>query len=970
MALRPELSSMDKDTILFIRKNRIGLAYHWDFYKKNKSLISKKFLNNPPVKVLYKVGTGNGPANWVDFDLAVQAGRYNGSSAVYTVDKFTHENIVTRDYDQVCCDKAFEAGNYLVTQMGIHIPCSKYVDSEGFEYSIGLNDGVESYVLHKRMNAGGTDDKSIIISQGSMENKSLDFKYRHLMEDLRLDFKDDSFKNTLVSLNSQMVPLASDNTNSHVGWIRGGLNLVSHMNNSFTRIARRVISDPMIMTSEPTKSNILFDGYFFSNKKDVLFGVSKSGDLYRCTNINNMSWIKCTNPKLYVKDDKDISTNTIFIPIIDRSKLTNKIVAFDFTADVDGAERSYAVSEDNGVTWTKYAHQEKFGNNSRVIPVFFPDSDGVYIVSEFDNMVSIKESLTCEEWDTLSYGNRNGFIKIENLSSSSDTILGKYFGVNDLSWNSISKYVYKLMRAGHFLDYTPNVFVAGNTLFIKNDSNEWCPLLLGKESFELIYGEEVANSGLEKTCDISKLVEFINLEETETAGKVTGVYGFIDSWDGGTSLEKKLKLFSGFEKTDEFKRVSSYTEFKIEEIIPEEGLYSGDKVYVVKPIVVTGSTNVKLHHVKQIWEDDGIDGHENNPQITFGQFINYNEMNVAVINRKDRIRNGVEGGLYSQNALAYVSNENLKPDQIRSIKNTLNTTVDWKAVVSAKLETVVGQNDSLRGDFEYTDILWDGNKSILFLGNSYVDTSTIHESSSLSDTPQESFGYYYRLIAKNRYHYGIRVKAYRWNGVNMTQMIKARYITDPNSEVNVSSSERIPTKIGFPININPHAFLLMYNGMPIIDDSVYVNPDNPKEIICENLYRYKIMQGYINPIQFKKDKRDWVYNDFSVISFTAEDSSKDCFMFLDKGISTYLGKRCMVDFHSNIAGDLILFNGIDHEYIIHPRTKRRITYVMSRYGLQEAVYSNSPYNHIGTYNVRSDVPRNIYRIQFCLKDKL
>ena len=217
--------------------------------------------------------------------------------------------------------------------------------------------------------------------------------------------------------------------------------------------------------------------------------------------------------------------------------------------------------------------------------------------------------------------------------------------------------------------------------------------------------------------------------------------------------------------------------------------------------------------------------------------------------------------------------------------------------------------------------------------------------------------------------YDLRVKAYRWSGVNCTSQIKARYITDPNIDQNVASCQRAPLKIGFPLEINPNAFMLLYNGIPILDGSAYVNPDDPTEICCENIQRLKIMSEYTDPIQYVEALREFVYSDFTLINFTSVNPDKEVHMFCDRGSSEYYGKTCRVQFHTDIAGDLVLFNGIDHEYLINSKSKRKIEYIISRHGLSEAAYNQSPDGQIGKYNIKTDVPRNIIRVQFCLLPK-
>ncbi|MBO4735054.1 MAG: hypothetical protein J5614_01535, partial [Paludibacteraceae bacterium] len=128
MAYRPELSSMDKDTILFIRKNRVGLAFHWDFYKKNLSLISKLFINDPPVYTLYKAGTNPGIASWVIYNKAIINGQYANIRPDYLFDDQTKNVTMLRDYSQKCCDDAFRKGNYLATTIpNLVIPYTEYI---------------------------------------------------------------------------------------------------------------------------------------------------------------------------------------------------------------------------------------------------------------------------------------------------------------------------------------------------------------------------------------------------------------------------------------------------------------------------------------------------------------------------------------------------------------------------------------------------------------------------------------------------------------------------------------------------------------------------------------------------------------------------------------------------------------------------------------------------------------------------
>lgn len=982
MAYRPELSSMDKDTILFLRKNRIGLAFHWDFYARNKSIISKIFLNDVPILTLYKCDTTPGLASWVDFTKAVAAGQYDNVKSTYHFDDQTKTATIIRDYAQNCCDAAFSKGNYLASAInGLIIPQVEYIDAEGYRYSIGHNDGTESYVLHERLNAGGNSNKAITVAQGSIVNKTLGFENRHLMEDLKLTFNGSTPENTIVTLNSQLVPVVQDNVDQSVGWIRQGLKMTSYMNNDFTKNADYSVKTPVEIVNEEVRSETEFTPedklynleprsnlrYFYNNVKSHVFCVNPTtGELKRIKNINSNNWDILELPKLTFEIDGDnlnpvdIGEIAVF-PIHDSTETTNVLIAMnvgrfrDYTDPETGAEtkyaRKYAYSIDNGDTWTTVDYETAFGlANAIVIPVFFPTVNALYAISSSDDYKSFNRTVDGISWrgvadDTSIIGSikastnadirskvlvgfgEGSFITLKNAIEETS----EYNTVRKYGPRTVLDYIYKTSHYGDISSYNDSVFVYGDNqeLYVHDDTHGWIPL-------------------------------------TEDDGTTLTLGEYIAHYEGDSILS--LPTFV------DIRLVGSY--------FINAAKYYTLQSYEHRPI----STSNEQNHVNiNIWSlrlDDG-----SSPKMTIDsntyRISQTSESTIPAVNQEPSDNtpwyaiapsNPVYiGGVYVGTVNptnSYLSGEVESGIEILKSKNLLSTMVLDGAIpdidpvdIGESYKTVYkSKNVDLDDSYGYLmhDVLYDGKKHLLFVGDWRDSEAGAGLNPILFD---------YRLSGDINFHYDIRLKAYRWNGVKCTQQIKARYITDPGSGSDVASCERAPIKIGFPIDINPNAFMLLYNGIPILDGSAYVNPNDSKEIICENLQRYKVMQNYLNPIQYTKNVRDYIYSDFSVITFSSIDSDKEVHMFCDRGSTEYYGKTCRVQFHTDIAGDLVLFNGIDHEYIINSKSKRKIEYIISRHGLSEAVYANSPYNHIGNYNIRADVPRNIVRVQMCLIPK-
>lgn len=974
MAYRPELSSMDKDTILFLRKNRVGLAFHWDFYKKNLSLISKLFVNDPPVYTLYKAGTTPGLSSWVIYNKAVINGQYSNIKSTYHFDDQTKNVTILRDYAQKCCDDAYNKRNYLATTIpNLVIPYTEYIDADGFRYSIGINDGTATYVLHEKLNAGGKDDKPIKIEQGSIVNKTLGFENRHLMEDIKLTFKDSTPENTIVSLNTQILPLVIDNVDRSVGWIRQGLRSTSYMNNDFTRVADYSVKTPVELVNEQVdyensedQEQKMFNlepispfRFFFNNVKTYLFGFNlKTGVLKRTSNVNSNVWEELTLPSLTEKvdlsDDSsvDVSEEVVVFPIHDSSKTTNILIAMDvgrFTDD-DSYKyvRKYAYSTDDGTTWTTVDYNDAFGvDNATVIPVFFPSVNALYVISSMDDYTSFIKTVDGIRWTSvddgttitgkitattnqdirnkilIGYGN-DQLVKMIDVFSGNITYDNKV----KIGVTTITDYIYFTSHFGDISTYNDSIFVYGSDLeiFIKDDEREWLPLMDTDGVTQLTLTKYISDY---ENCNGITIPNFLDI-------RVIGSY-FVNSTKYYTiqSYEKR--------KTDAADE-NYHTNLNIWSVsLDESGNFMklGSNTYHSNFI-----SNNEILSTNQISESKNSIA-PFNPIYIGGVYVGF--INATSAYNSGSVESGVNT-LRSKNLMS-----TLELDGSDVVINPINAGECYKYVFESK-------NVDIERSYGYLMhyALFDGKKHIIFVGDYKGDEIDSELTPVLFD---------YRLNGDINFHYDIRVKAYRWHGVKCTQQIRARYITDPDSAMDVASCPRAPTKIGFPININPNAFLLLYNGIPILDGSAYVNPENPTEIICENLQRYRVMQEYLNPIQYVKNMREFIYNDFTVINFSAEDDTKEVHMFCDRGSSSYYGKTCRVHFHSDIAGDLCLFNGLDHEYIINHKSKRDIEYIISRHGLSEAVYTNSPYNHIGQYNIRTDVPRNIIRVQLALLPK-
>lgn len=843
MSYRPQLSSMDKDTILFVRKNRMALAYHWDFYVGAVSMISKEFMDNPPSAAYYKAA--NTFDSWVHVDLSMLDGLY---ARKFTIPEAARMSYANR--------------SRLVSNMNVEIPCAIYIDAEGYEHSIGLNDGTEIYVFKEKFTSGKTG-KDIEITQFSINQPSLPFTQRHLMDDVKLKFnRNISPANTLITFNSLIHPVYLEINDPQIAYIREGLRMSTYT----------CITDDDRTLKIPLKINIAsqaiitpgievkdFKAYVVGNDTGVLMKVNNDGSIQRSLT-NGLSWDDLVIPPFDTTGEPDVTiegleytTNKVDLVPMPASK-TQWFAYKSASIGKDPTKLFYCISIDNGATWT-------------AIPYTVVD-------------------LNCEEIIVLPYINERLIIKAringnDILYQSNDCGLNwfPFQAVKDLepiqaNYGNVEliRSVYRTTR-----NMGSNHFV---TKIWDEDPDKWI--------LNVKHGQEWFKSYSFYREDIGTLLG-----------------GFI----GGVVVN--------------FDYAFQYDE-------------SSAMIHIPFTASITKSSVTKQYSGQLMSTDSG-----SNWRCIF---TNKTIEELAIqTNTTPLIAVGEHAVKFSDGPIVYAQDKWLIFDTITGRFRCSEDFINWYPTTG-----MTGNENDVLNVTKYDQLTFDSTKIYYSMNEGgYIKLYTIPN--------------------KRIYHYDLRVKAYKWIGINATQQLRAEYIVWDQDSKAVGATKVKPLRIGFPINLNPNACMLLYNGLPILNDSAYVNPENPREMCIENPELYKALQRYTNPIQFFKNRRDYIHTDFAVINFEASDPTKTCYMFKDKGFVSHAGKECYVDFHSDIMGDCILFNGVDHEYII--TGKKSIKYIISRYGLHEAIYPRQRYMFIGNYNIRTDIARDVYRIQFVIKDR-
>ncbi len=192
-------NNMDNDTILFGWKNRISKAYDYEFYKNNKVIISKDISQDQPHFTYYKYKD-----KWFDYYRVMIYGmsRDRGNGTLSTEEEML----------EIC----YVENRYLVVDI---IPQTIYYDVNGVEYFIGTSDGVLGGVMYDYIDVSTDVDITLF----SIDQPTLPFSKRHLMDDFKLTFKNGkTAKNTVIVLNGGIVSHIPDLNVDTVAYIRGG----------------------------------------------------------------------------------------------------------------------------------------------------------------------------------------------------------------------------------------------------------------------------------------------------------------------------------------------------------------------------------------------------------------------------------------------------------------------------------------------------------------------------------------------------------------------------------------------------------------------------------------------------------------------------------------------------------------------------------------------------------------------------
>ena len=204
---RKFLKTMDKDTILFVMNGRMSLAYHWDYYQQIKNNIMKEFQYEIPSCILFKAG--DTVDSWIDMNYAHADGKAIG----------------ILNFRQQAID-AYNKQIRQVQSMGGTIPPAIYTDKEGYEFFIAVNDGEYQNINKELIEIG----KYVDISQYSISRPYTPFDDRHLMDDIKLTFKDGKKPlNSIITFNMMMYPHIIDKNNDNIVYIPYGLRLSTYM---------------------------------------------------------------------------------------------------------------------------------------------------------------------------------------------------------------------------------------------------------------------------------------------------------------------------------------------------------------------------------------------------------------------------------------------------------------------------------------------------------------------------------------------------------------------------------------------------------------------------------------------------------------------------------------------------------------------------------------------------------------------
>ena len=981
---RVNLTTVDADSVMFVWKNRMPLAMSWSFYNKMKNVVSAMISTETPMYVFYKVGANKGLASWVDLQKATAEGKRYGITTP-TIDE---DGNVTRDVVQKCCDNAFASENFLASQVDkLIIPTIVFFDEDGFEYWVAPNDGDVAFVTKETLKCSGGTNTEVQISQGSMLNPELDFSMRHMMSDIRLKFRDGYPTNALATLNSLLVPLVRDNHDDKTAWIRDGLEMCSVMRNDFLQqkvetdkwslpgtilvknaILKSDVDSIADLTAE-AKSKTYYDmrpqlGWFWFTHNGCIYGYNTKEEKIRFATIQSVAsgtpvWTAKTLPKLRVgATDVTIDNRYIIIPMNDEGRFA---IFMQDNAGSITADYKFAITNDNfnSVNLYEFNGSVPLFNTAKcsVYPFKIPGSNEVFLIQTSDD----KKGLYRLVYDTTNVANPISVVEVED----GEVIAGQLkFVAGD--FNDLVNRVYDIKTTNlRFIDYGMNMGERSAYLYSESESpNGKTFNVFGRDTDRELNWTKIKMFDNTTTVTSFNTLSRFNLPQNLDSLELSD---FIVDIDSKNFVEVRLDYNAqSFNLNRYFLTIIYATANKT---IVERRF-----AWLVKD-PTTGEDVLVTHKVA--FADLSVDT-VNNPSFANGKFVRIGENDYVSICNAGWVSSysTVHAGKTDDAAIRYATLRKLSfefnGDDISVATSfvTFNTTSinPMCAIRLGDIRPDTATNTPAVMGYIMQRLFWDKASSTLLMVGDYLQNFVTEDNDAVPFCP---FIYAYSVEHETRVNkfYDMRVKMYRWKGIKASTQIKALYLFDEIGGKQTNMSEP-PKRMYFPIEINPKAFMLLFCGIPILDGSVYVDPKDKHVIVCEDISRYvALVKAKDN---FLKDSlNEFVYSNFTLINFTAEDSDKIAVMHTDWGyVPNYGGTEMKATFNTfNSHNEMILLNGIDHEYLINPKNLCEIIYPMSRYGLTELPQAGNKYNLAGLYNLKESSPKAVQRIQFCLIDK-
>jgi hypothetical protein len=953
MDYRLDLSKMDPHTILFVRQNQNALGFHWDFFINATGLVSKYFTKDPPSAIYFKAGEDFD--SWVDYKLAVEDGKWiNIANPVEA------------------CEDAYRKGNRLVKDMNVNIPNTIYVDAYGYEYHIPLNDGTVPAVYREKITAGNPELSEVGLSQFSVYNTSLPFEERHLMDDLKLDFKEPGKReNNIITYNMLMTPFLFDMADPNVAYIRNALRMSNYQaldseSDEFSLPLSPVIgsSAKYIPHGELDLDKGKFNKFFMS-QWGTLYVISSDNKLRQSRDFNTLNWEEITVPPLIsasrnpIDSRTDVELEGLFPKqslIVAPGPAEYMLFAYDaecFKNGAPGFYNQFAVSYDNGAHWTKNFYDDIIGSGpgSLIEPTYTEINDGTgkITIGQEVNYLQIMYIPYPKSPDKLMIAVANDAGWVRCYESSDGVVWNKLPFPDDIPFiitpkDTIAYHTAMFKKNFYSPRLVPDMYIDQNKeIHIKYGTSAWKTVATVDFIEEYILSSFNQRFGITLGDLADEEINIVYRFDTKTQLLQVGYYVFgfgllPQIGDNEPSYDKRSTI-GVYQETGTFyiRPTDGFTATLEQQILPIE--LPNLLVNSTHTLVGIGDIqiiNEQYTHktIQKVMEETGqvdIDSIHGDYMVAF------NPDNVYFLDGKWVIR-------------------------------------DTMGAVNAgdPYHTTIGNTDRQGGFmFRVSEdfVHWFPVRGIE--GEPLPNNPTVHVYADVTNSKgivfvvQDNKAFVCAVPRKGIWHYTMRANIHKWENIKLSQQIKANYIVD-GTKIHAYDTDDPPVKIGFPFALDPKATILIYNGVPIFDGSAYVNPLNHNEIIISNMVEKYMMQQTILPIQYKKGRRKYAAEDFTVIIASSKDPTKEVHLFISPGKAYSYGKEVFVDFNTNLSGDLILFNGIDHEYEITGKTS--IKYTFSRFGIAELIYGTMQYNTSGYTNYLSR-GNHVYRIQFLLADK-